>query len=312
MLKYFSTKHGAVTLALGVVLGLIAFKVVVAFLTGSISITAQAADSGLDLLAIGIALVAVRLSGEPADEEHPFGHGKMEPVAAGIQAGLILLAVVSIVTAAIRRIIDGTPLEMTEVGMVVMGVSAVASIFLSRHLRRVAGSSGSTVLDALARNINADIYSAAGVLAGLVVVRFTGLQILDPVIALAVSVLILKSAYDVVRRSFVELTDTRLPPEELQSLLDVISDHRHKFSGFHEVRSRRAGSQRFVDLHLVMPRNISVEEAHSLCDHLEQDIKGKLPDASVVIHVEPCDNGSECPRCRVVDCQLRDGTAAES
>jgi cation diffusion facilitator family transporter len=304
-MSVLSTKRGAVILALGVVIGLITFKAVVAAITGSISITAQTADSFLDLFAIGIALLAVRASDEPADEEHPFGHGKVEPVAAGIQAVLILAAAYFIVTSAVQRIIDRTPLELTEAGMGVMLTSIVASFFLSRHLRRVAKASDSTVLDALAKNINADIFSAAGVLVGLIVVRVTRLQVLDPIIALVMVAVILKSAYDVIRRSLVELTDTRLPHGEHQALLTVINEHYHHFAGFHEVRSRRAGGQRFVDLHLVMPRNVSVEEAHSLCDHLEQDIKSKLPNASVVIHVEPCDDGHECPKCRVAECTIR-------
>jgi cation diffusion facilitator family transporter len=303
--KAILTKNGAVTLALCVVIGLITLKIVVAGLTGSISITAQATDSGLDILAIAIAFLAVRASGEPADAEHPFGHGKYEGLAAGIQAVLILTATFFIIYAAVRRIIDKTQVEMTEAGMVVMLVSVVASIFLSRHLNRVAKTSGSTVLDALAKNISADIYSATGVLVGLAVVRFTGLQVLDPVIALAMAVLILKSAYEIIRRSFYELVDRSLPREEQEVLLNIINEHYHKFTGFHAVRSRRAGSQRFIDLHLVMPRNVSVEEAHEMCDHLEQDIKDRLPDTSVVIHVEPCTNGDECPKCRITSCEIR-------
>jgi cation diffusion facilitator family transporter len=303
----FSTKSGAVKLALFVVLFLITLKIVVSIITKSVSITAQATDSLLDLFAIGVAFLAVRVASEPADEEHPFGHGKMEGVASVIQGILILIAVVFIVYAAIDRIVNKTRLEFTWSGISVMFVSVIASIFLSRHLQKVAKATGSTMVDALAKNINADIYSAAGVLIGLVVVQFTKLLVLDSVIALIMSVLILRSAYQVVRRSFTELTDTRLPKEEHEVLLVCIKEHLDQFPGFHEVRSRRAGSQRFVDLHLVMRRNASVEEAHDMCDHLEQDIKHRLPDASVVIHVEPC-NGGDCPVCLIVRCELRGTT----
>jgi cation diffusion facilitator family transporter len=304
-LSFFSSKKGAVILALLVVLFLITVKVIVSVITKSISITAQATDSMLDLFAIGVAFLAVRVASEPADEEHPFGHGKMEGVASVVQAGLILAAVVFIVYSAIDRIINGTPLEMTTPGIGVMAVSVVASIFLSRHLQQVAKTTGSTMVDALAKNINADIYSAAGVLVGLIVVQFTKLLVLDSVIALVVSVLILRSAYQVVRRSFTELTDTRLPKEEHDLLLTCINEHLNRFPGFHEVRTRRAGSQRFVDLHLVMRRDVSVEEAHDMCDHLEQDIKDRLPEASVVIHVEPCAE-ADCPVCMIVSCELRE------
>lgn len=304
-MSFFSSKKGAVILALLVVLFLITVKVIVSVITKSISITAQATDSLLDLFAIGVAFLAVRVASEPADEEHPFGHGKMEGVASVVQAGLILTAVAFIVYSAIDRIINGTPLEMMTPGIGVMAVAVVASIFLSRHLQRVAKTTGSTMVDALAKNINADIYSAAGVLIGLIVVQFTKQLVLDSVIALIVSVLILRSAYQVVRRSFTELTDTRLPKEEHDVLLACINEHRDRFPGFHEVRTRRAGSQRFVDLHLVMRRDASVEEAHDMCDHLEQDIKDRLPEASVVIHVEPCAS-VDCSVCLIISCELRE------
>ncbi len=308
IMKLFSSKKGAVTLALFVVLFLIAVKIIVSIITESISITAQATDSLLDLFAIGVAFLAIRFASEPADEEHPFGHGKIEGVAAVVQAGLILAAVAFIVYSAIDRIIHGTPLETTLPGIYVMVVSVIASILLSRHLQQVAKTTGSTMVDALAKNINADIFSAAGVLIGLIVVQLTKILVLDSIIALIMSVLILRSAYQVLMRSFTELTDTRLPNDEHDILLNVIKEHLNQFSGFHEVRTRRAGSQRFIDLHLVMPRNTSVEEAHVMCDHLEKDINDRLPEASVVIHVEPCGDG-DCQVCIIAECELR-GNAA--
>jgi len=300
----FSTKNGAVTLALTAVISLIILKAAVSLLTGSISITAQAADSALDLFSIGVIFIAVRAASKPEDEEHPFGHGKMEGFAAIVQAGLIGAAGYFIVASAIQRIINKTPLEATEAGIAVMAVSTLTSIFLSRHLRKVSRATGSTALDALASNINADIFSAAGVLLGLVVVRLTGLLILDPIIALIMVVFIARSGFLVLRRSFHELTDRSLPPEEQRILAQIMEEHRQYFAGFHEVRSRRAGSQRFIDLHMVMPRNASVTAAHELCDHLEGDIKKRLANPSVIIHVEPCVD-AECPQCRVDHCRLR-------
>ena len=212
-MNFFLSKKGAVALALFVVLFLIIVKVVVSIITGSISITAQATDSGLDLFAIGVAFLAIRIASEPADDEHPFGHGKIEGIASVVQAGLILAAVVFIVYSAIDRIINGTPLDLQPAGFIVMAISVTASIFLSRHLQTVAKTTGSTMVDALAKNINADIYSGAGVLLGLIVVQFTKQPVLDSVIALIMSVLILRSAYQVVRRSFTELSDKRVPKE---------------------------------------------------------------------------------------------------
>jgi cation diffusion facilitator family transporter len=179
----------------------------------------------------------------------------------------------------------------------------VVSVFLARHLHRVSQTTGSLALEAFARNITADIYSAAGVLVALVVVRITGWHIVDPIIALVVAVLILKTAYDVIVQSVTELTDVRLPEKEQKILVDCINEHRGQLAGFHAIRGRKAGNQRFIDLHLVMPKNASVEEAHDMCDHLEKDIEERLPNASITIHVEPC--RIDCHVCQILECNLR-------
>jgi cation diffusion facilitator family transporter len=304
--KNLSTPTGAAKLALLVVISLILLKIFFAFLSHSISIYAQATDSFLDIFSIGITYLAVRVSVTPADEEHHFGHGKMEGIAALIQAVLVLGAGSFIIYSAIKRIITSENIKPDE-GMVVMIISIIASFFLSRHLRRVAKATGSTAIEASARNISADVYSAAGVLLGLIAVRLTKLQILDPIIALIMAAFVLKAGYEVVIRAFRELTDYSLPKEELEILNNCIQEHFTQLVDFHAVRSRRAGSERFVDLHMVMPRHVSVEDAHDMCDHLEQDIKAKLPNANVVIHVEPCIE-NDCVRCSITICDLRNTT----
>jgi len=298
----FSTTSGAVKLSLIVVIGLTVLKVAVAVITGSISIFAQAADSFLDLFAVAITFFAVGIAAKPADEEHPFGHGKVEDIAAIVQAVLILTVGGLIIYSAIRRIITGVTVELTEIGIGVMLVSIIASIFLSRHLLKVSQATGSTALEANARNIAADVYSAAGVLVGLAAVRFTGLSILDPIVALVVALVILKAAYDILRKSFGGLIDVRLPQAEEDEIRSCIMEHGGELVGFHELRTRRAGNQRFIEFHLVMPKNVSVEEAHRVCDHLEQEIENRLQHTSVTIHVEPC--STECDQCSV-SCSLR-------
>jgi len=299
----FSTRSGASKLSLVVISGLIALKVAVAVITGSISISAQAMDSFLDLFAVTIIFFAVRMAVMPADEEHPFGHGKIEGMAAGAQAVLIFGAAGFIIYSAVRRILAGATLELTEAGIGVMAVSIIASVFLSRHLIKVARTTGSLALESSARNINVDIYSAAGVLVALVVIRFTGLNVIDPIIAIAVAAYVLKTAYDVARKSIVELVDVRLPKVEEEEIVSCIIEYRSKLVSYHKIRTRKAGSQRFIDFHLVIPKNASVEEAHLMCDHLEQDIESRLPNSSVTIHVEPC--SMECAECLVISCSLR-------
>ncbi len=298
-----ASQNSATKLTLIVVIGLIVLKVVVSVITGSISILAQAVDSSLDLLAVVITFVAVRIATKPADEEHPFGHGKVDNIAAAAQALLILTAGGLIIYSAVRRIIVGATVELPEAGIAVMLVSMIVSIFLSRHLLKVSRATGSVALEANSRNIAVDVYSTASVMVGLLVVRFTGLQILDPIIALAVAGLILKSGYDVLRKSFGGLIDVKLPQAEEDAIRFCIMEHNYQMVAFHDLRTRRAGSYRYIELHLVMPKNESVEEAHRMCDHLERDIKNRLPHTQVTIHVEPC--ATECEQCSV-SCTLKD------
>ena len=301
----FSTKTGATRLLIGVVISLIAFKVVVAWLTGSISILAQATDSLLDLFAGIITFSAIRLAAKPADAEHPYGHGKVEDVAGTLQGILIFLAGGLIVYSAIRRIVEGSRVELTEAGIAVMAVSIVVSILLSRHLLRVSRSTGSVALEANARNIASDVYSALAVLAGLAIVRFSGLSIIDSVLAIGVAVYIVKVAIDTIRKPISALLDEKLPASEQAVIEDCLRKHSREVSGFHALRTRRAGSQSYIDLHLVMAGDISLERAHQICDQVEGDIQRALREASIIIHAEPCDG--ECEQCSAICSKRRAG-----
>lgn len=298
----FSTGSGAAKLSLIVVISLIILKVAVAAITGSISILAQAADSLLDLFAVGITAFAVNWASNPPDDKHPFGHGKAEDMAAIIQAVLLLLAGGSIIYVSALRIGSGEAITLTGAGVGVMLVSIAASLALSRHLLKVARNIDSPALRANAHNIAADVYSATAVLVGLLLVRFTNLYIIDPVIAILVAGVIFRSAYDVWRRSFGGLVDTRLPEMEDNEIKRVISEHYAEVVGFHKLRTRKAGKQRYIDLHLIMPKNTGLEEAHRMCDHLEKDLQNRIRNVSVVIHVEPC--SVECQQCSVI-CSIR-------
>ena len=290
----FSGRSGAVRLSILVVVSLIVLKVVVGIITGSLSVLAQAIDSFLDLFAVIITFLAIRVAARPADESHPFGHGKAENVAAIVQAVLIFFAGGSIIYAAIRRIQTEAALEMTEAGMVVMAVSIAASIFLSRYLLRISRQEDSMALEANAHNIAADVYSAAAVFVGLLVVRFTDITIIDPILAGVVALYIFKVAFDVLRKSFGGLVDVKLPESEESAVRLAITEHfTSEVVSFHRLRTRKAGNQRHIDLHLVMPKHISIEEAHDMCDHLEKDIEGRLLNTDVIIHVEPCDDNCD-------------------
>jgi cation diffusion facilitator family transporter len=293
----FSTERGAANLLIGVVIGLVLLKIIAGWISGSISVFAQAGDSFLDLFAGLVTFFAVRIAIKPADEEHPFGHGKVEDMAGAAQGILIFVAAGLIVYSSVLRIINKTPIELPEAGMVAMVVSMVASILLSRHLLKVSRATGSVVLEANARNITADIYSTAAVLVCLIVVRITGLNILDPIIAIGIAIYIAKIAYDAISKPLLGLVDASLPHSEQAVIKSCLAKQGNQIVGFHELRTRRSGNQRYIDLHLVMARGISLEKAHQVCDLLEADIRSRLPRTNVTIHVEPCDG--KCKECSV-------------
>jgi cation diffusion facilitator family transporter len=299
----FSGRTGAARLSIVVVIGLIIVKIVVGIISGSLSIFAQAIDSFLDLFAVVVTFLAVNVAAQPADEKHPFGHGKVENVAAVVQAVLIIIAGGFIIYSAVRRIQTEATLEMTEAGIGVMAVSVIASIFLSRYLHKVARREDSQALEANARNIAADVYSALAVFTGLIVVRFTGWTIIDPILAALVALFIFKVGFDVLRNAFGGIVDVKLPEEEEAIIRAAVTEHfNSEVVDFHKLRTRKAGSHRYIDLHVVMPKDISLENAHKMCDHLEEDIKSRFPSTDVTIHMEPCDEN--CEDCRLA-CQER-------
>lgn len=297
-----ATKENAAKLSIASVSLLIVLKVVASILTGSISIRADAVHSALDLIAAVTTFIGVRISGRPADEQHPFGHGKAENVSSVVVAGLIFTAAGIIIYTAVRRLIAGAPLELIGIGIYVTAAAIAINILISRYLLRVSRDTDSPALEADAHHLFSDVLSSVAVLVGLIVVRLTGLNILDPIIALLVALFILKVGYDTLRKSFGGLIDVRLPEREEVEIKSCIIEHYSELVSFHKLRTRKAGSQRYIDLHLVMPKNASIEEAHRMCDHLEQDIENRLRHTSVTIHVEPC--RIECDQCQI-SCSLR-------
>ena len=278
-------------------------KVTVGLISGSVSILSEGIHSGIDLLAACIAFFAVRQSAKPADSQHEYGHGKIENVSGTIEAILIFIAVIFIVLEAVRKlgeIINGEGGELEAMalglGMAVMGGSALINVFVSSRLMKVAKKTDSVALEADALHLRTDVYTSAGVFAGLLAIRLTGWHILDPIIALGVALIIIKAAYDLTREAFFPLVDVSLPESEKKIITDVLSHHADKYVEFHELRTRKSGSERYVDLHLVVARQISVGEVHELCDLIEHEINMQLKSAQVLIHAEPCvTRDMECP-----------------
>ncbi|MCL2757116.1 MAG: cation diffusion facilitator family transporter [Coriobacteriia bacterium] len=278
-------------------------KVFIGFFSGSVSILSEGIHSGIDLLAACIAFFAVRESGKPADDRHSYGHGKIENISGTIEALLIFVAVVLIVIEAIKKIIhiiDGSGIEMDgfglNLGLGVMGASALINVFVSARLMRVAKRTDSVALEADALHLRTDVFTSAGVFLGILLIILTGWLILDPIIALVVAAMILKAAFDLVKKAFFPLIDVSLPEDEQGVITKVLSQHEKEFVEFHALRTRKAGAERHVDLHLVVPKHSTISEVHQLCDQIEQEIAAELKDAQVLIHTEPCDiEEVKCP-----------------
>ncbi len=277
---------------------LVVLKLAVGFAIGSVAIIAEAVHSAIDLIAAVIAYFAVRASAQPPDTEHEFGHGSFEDLSGLIEGALILVAAVLIVYEAAGKLMaGGEPFEPTQLafGVAVMAVSAVVNWYVSGRLMRVAKATESIALESDAWHLRTDVYTSLGVFAGLVALLLTGIVALDALIAVAVAFVILKAAYDLMRRASGNLVDQRLPEDEEETISGIVAAHRDNIAEFHGLRTRRSGPDRFVDLHLCVAHGLTVEESHALADQLEAEIEAALPRCSATIHVEPC-NGS-CDAC---------------
>ncbi|MFZ3172274.1 MAG: cation diffusion facilitator family transporter [Carboxydocellales bacterium] len=272
---------------------LVVGKLIAGISMGSVSVLSEAVHSGIDLVAALIAYFSVQKASEPADEEHPYGHGKIENVSGTIEAVLIFGAAAYIIYESIHKLQVGGEVEGLGLGAVIMGISAIVNWFISSRLYKVAKETDSVALEADALHLRTDVYTSLGVLIGLVAIKLTGLNILDPLVAIAVALLIIKTAWDLTKTSFVQIIDARLPQEEETLVINILEQHSGNFVEFHELRSRKSGAERFIDLHIVVPRQWPVLDVHQLCDHLEERIEEALPRAHVLIHIEPCTTRKE-------------------
>ncbi|MBN2439028.1 MAG: cation transporter, partial [Deltaproteobacteria bacterium] len=273
---------------------LVGLKLVVGLLIGSVSILSEAIHSGMDLVAAGIALFAVRTSSLPADAEHPFGHGKVENISGSIEALLIFAASIWIIYEAIQKLIHPRPIEYAGWGVIVMLISAATNIVVSGKLSKTARETDSVALEADAIHLRMDVFTSVGVMASLALIWaghrfFPDLDIrwLDPAAALGVAVLIMRAAYRLTVRSVRDLMDVQLPPEEETWIRDLIRSKRPAIQGFHKLRTRKAGNFRFIEFHIKVDPEMSVEVSHRITDELAAGIERRFPDASVTIHTEP-------------------------
>ncbi len=268
---------------------LIGFKLAVGILSGSIAIISEALHSGSDLVAAIIAFYSVRKAAEPPDIHHHYGHEKVENLSGVIEALLIIAAAGVIIYEGVMKIIDGPHIDHVWLGIAVMATSGVANLVVSKKvLYPVARRTESAALEADAAHLLTDVYTSFGVAGGLLLVKLTGWEYLDPIAAIAVAVLIIKTGYELVIQSTRVLLDETLPEAELEEIRRCVVEHKGDLIwGYHRLRARRAGSRRHIDLHVLVEDDLTVTEAHDVAEHIAADIRGCVPNADVLVHIEP-------------------------
>lgn len=264
---------------------LIAMKLAVGLISGSVSIISEAIHSSMDLMAAVIAFFSVKVSDNPPDSRHPYGHGKVENISGVIEALLIFVAAIWIIAEAIKKLLgEKIELDSIAIGSAVMLISAIVNTIVSRKLYIVARATKSVALEADALHLKTDVYTSLGVAVGLVLILITGINWLDPMIAILVALFIIRESYVLLKRAFTPLLDESWENEEIDDLEKTLND---LHVNYHELRTRIAGNYRFIDLHIDMPKDLSVEDAHNYCDMIEQELTTKFENLNVTIHVEP-------------------------
>jgi cation diffusion facilitator family transporter len=267
-------------------------KLLAYWLTGSVGLLSEVAESATNLLAAATALFTLWYAARPVDPSHTYGHEKIEFFSSGLEGALILVGAVAVAWYAIRRLFTLEPLQALDIGAALAGVAALINLAVGQVLLRAGRIHGSIVLQADGRHLMADVWTSAAVIAGLVMVRLTNLYWLDPALGLCVIGFIVWSGFDLVRTSFNGLMDHALPVEEQTTVRQAIERQLEKRMDYHALRTRQAGSRRFVDFHLLVPGNLTVRKAHELTARIEEAIARALPNVAVTVHIEPIEDRS--------------------
>ena len=271
----------------GVVNGLLVLvKIIIGLLSGSISILAEAAHSGVDLLASLLAYYAVSRADIPPDDFHAYGHGKIENLSATLEAVLVVITALAIIYESVKKFFSPTTPEFLLWGILIMVFSIVINWIRTRKLYKVAEATGSDALRAAALHHEADIWTSAGVLVGLAIIYFTGWVWVDPALAILMAAVIFKAGYTMTKDNMRNLIDISLPKEEEEEIF-AIANSRKEIYEVHRLRTRRSGSWRQIDMHIVFQKDVMLSEAHAVCDKIEKEIKAKFDNCTIVLHPEP-------------------------
>lgn len=265
-------------------------KGVAAWLTGSLGLLSDALESFVNLGAAAIAVVSLRIAAREPDEKHPYGYTKAEYFSAAVEGALIFLAALAIVAAAVPRLVAPQPIERLDIGIVVTLVATGINLGMALVLLRAGKRHESIALEADGYHLLTDVWTSIGVVAGVTATVLTGWLALDPLIAIAVAAHILWTGVKVLRRSLLGLLDRALPEPDMERIRQILEPYRARGLDYHELRTRRAGRMRLVDMHLLVPGAMTVQEAHRVADEIEDKIREALPGSAVLTHLEPLED----------------------
>lgn len=266
---------------------IILLKIVAGILSGSISIISEAIHSFSDFLASVLTFFAVSRSSEPADKEHPFGHGKYEDMSGFIEGGLIILAGLYIIYESVKKLILGYNIEFNSMlGIYVMAFAVVANFMVSSYLFYVAKKADSVSLYADAEHLRTDIFSSLGVLIGLILIKITGIVILDPIIAIIVAIIIIKAGYSISKETLNNLLDGSLPEEDMKKIESILENN-ISIKGYKDLKTRKVGQCKDIEITIFFEPNLTIAQCHKICDEIEEEIAKSFTNITIIIHPEP-------------------------
>jgi cation diffusion facilitator family transporter len=268
----------------------IGLKTAAYIITGSIGLLSDALESLANLVAALVALYALWVAARPPDEEHTYGHTKAEYFSSGFEGLLIVAAAVGIVVAAVRRLIEPLPIQDPALGLLINALASVVNLAVARVLLRVGKRHESITLEADAQHLMADVWTSLGVIAGVTAAVATGWHRLDPIVAIAVALNVLRSGSRLLRRSVYGLLDTSLPEETLGKIKTILDAHSGAGVRYHALRTRQAGARRFISFHILVPGNWTVQRGHDLLERIEEQIREVVPNSVVDTHLEPIED----------------------
>jgi len=277
-------------LSIGAAIATIGLKTGAYLLTDSVGLLSDAMESGVNLLAACVAFWALSVAAKPADEEHPFGHSKAEYFSSGLESAFILVAAGSIAIAAWGRLFDPQPLEKVEWGLILAFVATAINGMVGWILLKAGRRLRSITLRADAHHLFTDVWTSVGVIIGIILVKFTGWFILDPIIALLVAANIIWTGVNLFRETVSGLMDQAIPKEDLAIITTMFEPYEEQKIRFHSLKTRISGTQRFISFHVLVPGHWTVTQGHDLCENLEQAIAHSLPGAHVSTHLEPLED----------------------